>query len=347
MARMQWRAFEAPVPLALWRFAANPLTAWHGFGGCYNGHMKSSSLLERRSKPVVMRRVNGSIAAEETDFLAAEEPLEIRVEGHSIAVVMRTPGEERELAAGFLVTEGLVRTADEIVEIKYVPHCTLSARNGNGRRHRPEESTAEEGESSSAGGSQGMTEGNVVNVRLRKPGSLDLKQLTRNVFSSSSCGICSKASIAAVRQQFPPIEDDFEVGPQMLLSLPAVLASAQETFKRTGGLHACALFDENGTLQALREDVGRHNALDKVIGWALLAGRLPLRRHVLLLSGRTSFEMIQKALAAGIPVVAAISAPSSLAVEFAQESGQTLVGFLRGQKMNVYAGAERLVDGER
>jgi FdhD protein len=310
---------------------------------CYNGHVKLSSLLERRSKPVVMRRINGSIGTEETDFLAAEEPLEIRVEGHSIAVVMRTPGEERELAAGFLVTEGLVRTADDIVEITYVPHCTLSARNGNGEPHRREESAAGEGESSSRLGPGGLSEGNVVNVRLRRPETLDLKRLTRNVFSSSSCGICSKASIAAVRQQFPPIEDDFEVGPQILLGLPAVLASAQETFKRTGGLHACALFDETGSLQVLREDVGRHNALDKVIGWALLAERLPLRRHVLLLSGRTSFEMMQKALAAGIPVVAAISAPSSMAVEFARESGQTLVGFLRGEKMNVYAGAERLV----
>jgi FdhD protein len=290
-----------------------------------------------------MRRVNGSVGAEETDFLATEEPLEIRVEGHSIAVVMRTPGEERELAAGFLVTEGLVRTVDDIVEIKYVPHCMLSDRNGNGRHYGPEESVAEEGKSSSRRGPQGLEEGNVVNLRLRRSESLDLKRLTRNVFSSSSCGICSKASIAAVRQQFPPIEDNFEVGPQMLLGLPAVLASAQETFKRTGGLHACALFDETGTLQALREDVGRHNALDKVIGWALLADRLPLRRHVLLLSGRTSFEMMQKALAARIPVVAAISAPSSLAVEFARESGQTLVGFLRGEKMNVYAGAERLI----
>ena len=201
--------------------------------------MKLSSLLERRAKPVAIRRVNGSVGAEETDFRAAEEPLEIRVEGHSIAVVMRTPGEERELAAGFLVTEGLVRTADDIVEITYMPHCTLGTRNGN-----------DEGQAQ-----KGLREGNIVNVRLRRPGSLDLKRLTRNVFSSSSCGICSKASIAAVRQQFPLIEDDFEVGSQLLLGLPAVLASAQETFKRTGGLHASALFDERGNLQVLREDV--------------------------------------------------------------------------------------------
>jgi FdhD protein len=314
--------------------------------------MQLSSMLERRAKSVVMRRVNGAVGAEETDFLAAEEPLEIRVQGHSIAVVMRTPGEERELAAGFLVTEGVVRTASDVVEVTYVPHCGVLGGSGTsdikGRtssiKHRTSnvEGPTQDSGHLPQGRQQEFSEGNVVNVRIRKPDSLDLKRLTRNVFSSSSCGICSKASIATVRQQFPPIEDDFEVDAKTLLGLPSVLASAQETFKRTGGLHACALFDEAGKLQALREDVGRHNALDKVIGWALLADRLPLRRHVLLLSGRASFEMMQKSLAAGIPVVAAISAPSSLAVEFARESGQTLVGFLRGEKMNVYAGAERL-----
>lgn len=186
------------------------------------------------------------------------------------------------------------------------------------------------------------SDGNLINVRLRRPETLDLKRLTRHVFSSSSCGICSKASIDAVRQQFPPIEDEFEFDSDVLLGLPTALASAQETFKRTGGLHACALFDLTGRLVVLREDVGRHNALDKVVGWALLRDRLPLRQHLMLLSGRASFEMMQKALAAGIPVVAAISAPSSLAVEFASESGQTLVGFLRGDRMNIYAGAGRL-----
>lgn len=187
-----------------------------------------------------------------------------------------------------------------------------------------------------------LSEGNVINVRLRKPESLDLKKLTRHIFTSSSCGICSKASIEAVRQQFPPIEVGFEVEPQVLFGLHATLVSAQETFKRTGGLHACALFDLTGKLLALREDVGRHNALDKVVGWALLGDRLPLRQHILLLSGRTSFEMMQKAPAAGIPIVAAISAPSSLAAEFAQDSSQTLVGFLRGERMNIYAGADRV-----
>jgi len=166
--------------------------------------------------------------------------------------------------------------------------------------------------------------------------------LTRHVFTSSSCGICSKSSIAAVRQQFPPIEDDFQVPAHLLFRLTTALSAAQESFQRTGGLHACALFDLTGRLLVLREDVGRHNALDKLVGWALLRDQLPLRRHILLLSGRTSFEMMQKALAAGIPLVAAISAPSSLAVEFARDSGQTLVGFLRGERMNVYAGGGRI-----
>ena len=244
------------------------------------------------------------------------------------------PGEDRELVAGFLVTEGLVHTAGDLVDIKHRPHCLLSVLGDSRQR--------DEGDDAVNGELLTLSDGNVINVRLRQPESLNLKRLTRHVFSSSSCGICSKASIEAVRQQFPPIADDFEIEPQVLLGLPAALASAQETFKRTGGLHACALFDLDGNLLVLREDVGRHNALDKVIGWALLSDRLPLRQHILLLSGRTSFEMMQKALAAGIPMVAAISAPSSLAVEFAHDSGQTLVGFLRGERMNIYAGANRV-----
>jgi len=227
-----------------------------------------------------------------------------------------------------------VGAAGDLVDIRHRPHCLLSVLGDS--RQRDEADEAVNGELLTP------SDGNVINVRLKSPESLDLKRLTRHVFSSSSCGICSKASIEAVRQQFPPIEDDFEVASQVLLGLPAALASAQETFKRTGGLHACALFDSDGNLLVLREDVGRHNALDKVIGWALLRDHLPLRKHILLLSGRTSFEMMQKALAAGIPIVAAISAPSSLAVEFAHDSGQTLVGFLRGERMNIYAGANRV-----
>jgi len=288
-----------------------------------------------------MQRMNGSAVRQDRDFLAAEEPLEIRVEGHNIAIVMRTPGEDRELAAGFLVTEGLLHTVSDLVDIRHQHHCLFPARDASGRRI--DVSEAVPGKAGSRTGLEmNRSDGNVINVQLKNPEAMDLKKLTRHVFTSSSCGICSKSSIEAVRQQFPPIEDDFEVDPHVLFDLPAVLSSAQETFKRTGGLHACALFDPTGNLLVLREDVGRHNALDKVIGWALLKDSLPLRQHILLLSGRTSFEMMQKALAAGVPIVAAISAPSSLAAEFARDSGQTLVGFLRGERMNIYAGGERI-----
>lgn len=256
----------------------------------------------------VIRYVNGRRELERPDQLAAEEPLEIRVEGHSVAVVMRTPGHDRELAAGFLLTENLVRSSRDVFEIT---RC-------------------------------GAEEGGVVNVALKDPGAFDPAKLTRNVFSSSSCGVCSKATIEAVRQSFPAIESACSVRAETLLQMPAVLREKQETFNQTGGLHACAIFDLEGNLQELREDVGRHNALDKLIGHALLEGRLPLHDRVLLLSGRVSFEMMQKALAAGIPIVAAISAPTTLAVQFARESDQTLIGFLRGETMNIYAGAERV-----
>lgn len=277
-----------------------------------------------RVREISMRRLNGAIESEDADFIAAEEPLEIRVEDHSIAVVMRTPGEDRELAAGFLLTEGMIRSIDDVKDIRHRPHCWSKDR------------------SSQNGSALVRSEGNVIDVWLKNPASIDLQKLSRHVFTSSSCGICSKASIEAVRQQFPPLESFCEVDPQVIVELPEALAAAQETFKRTGGLHACALFDLTGQLLALREDVGRHNALDKVIGWALLSDRLPLSEHILLLSGRTSFEMMQKSLAAGVPIVAAISAPSSLAVEFARDSGQTLIGFLRGERMNIYAGADRV-----
>jgi len=303
--------------------------------------VKNSSSLSRPVREAAVRRINGATGVDDRDFLAAEEPLEIRVEGRSVAVVMRTPGEDRELAAGFLVTEGLVHIPDELVDIRHQLHCLSSALNGGVHLKRRKE-TASAKADTQTGPKFNLSEGNMINVRLKNPESLDFKKLTRHVFTSSSCGICSKASIEAVRQQFPQIEDSCGVEAQVLLGLPHTLASAQKTFKRTGGLHACALFDLTGKLLVLREDVGRHNALDKVVGWALLEGRLPLRGHVLLLSGRTSFEMMQKALAAGIPIVAAISAPSSLAAEFARDSGQTLVGFLRGERMNIYAGAGRV-----
>ena len=256
----------------------------------------------------LLRFADGRATGEADDVLAAEEPLEIRVEGRSIAVVMRTPGHDRELAAGFLLTEGVIKSAKDFFDI----------------------ATCVEGN------------GNAVDVALARPGAVDLEKLTRHVFTSSSCGICSQTSIDAVLRVRKPLADRVRISAGTLLALPARLSAQQTAFHTTGGLHACALFDRTGKLLALREDVGRHNALDKLIGWALLEKRTPLRGHIALLSGRASFEMMQKSHAAGIPVVAAISAPSSLAVEFARMSGQTLAGFVRGGSMNVYAGTQRL-----
>jgi FdhD protein len=246
-----------------------------------------------------------------SDALAREEPLEIRVRGRSVAVTMRTPGHDKELAAGFLLTEGIVRSRADIVEIA---PCM-----------------------------EGDAPENTLNVFLAPAVQVDFEQLTRHVFATSSCGLCGKASIDAVHQHFPPVDSTLRIPAQILVRLPERMRAAQETFAQTGGLHAAGIFDINGTLLILREDVGRHNAVDKVLGHSFLENKLPLDAHVLLVSGRASFEIVQKALAARIPIVAAVSAPSSLAVEFARESGQTLVGFLRDGAMNIYAGAERIV----
>ena len=260
----------------------------------------------------LIRRTSGKSPEERDDILAMEEPLEIRVEGRPIAVVMRTPGHDRELAAGFLLTEGVIKSAKDLFDITM---CVAPGAAGKG---------------------------NAVDVALAHPGTFDFEKLTRHVFTSSSCGICSKASIDAVLKRRKPLTADITIPAAVILGLPKRLAKRQDTFKATGGLHACALFDSKGKLLEVREDVGRHNALDKLLGWALLGKRTPLHGHIALLSGRASFEMMQKAHAGGIAVVAAISAPSSLAVEFARESGQTLAGFVRGRSMNLYAGAERI-----
>lgn len=277
---------------------------------CFVGHM---SLLERSMRATPITRFDGDSAPESRDdILAAEEPLEIRVDGKSIAVVMRTPGYDRELAAGFLVTEGILHRVEDVLDMVY---C-------RGDNAEPEQ--------------------NVLDVLLAPEASVDLSKLTRHVFTSSSCGICSKASIEAVQAQFPPIGKQLSPSRKVLDGLPGKLRAVQAGFDRTGGLHASALFWEDGTLLAMREDVGRHNALDKVVGRAFFDGGLPLQNRILLVSGRVSFEIMQKALGAGIPAVAAISAPTSAAVEFAKASGQVLVGFLRKPRMNVYAGT--LVD---
>jgi len=243
------------------------------------------------------------------DDLAVEEPLEIRVQGRSVAVTMRTPGHDRELAAGFLLTEGIIRERKDVVEIM---HCRAA--------DAPD---------------------NTLNVFLAPSLKVDFAQLTRHVFATSSCGLCGKASIESVHQHFPPVESAMTVTARILSSLPQQMLKAQRTFAQTGGLHAAAVFGPDGELIVLREDVGRHNAVDKVLGYGLLEGKLPFASHILLVSGRASFEILQKALAARIPMVCAVSAPSSLAVDFARASGQTLVGFLRGEGMNIYAGAER------
>ncbi|MDB6172310.1 MAG: formate dehydrogenase family accessory protein FdhD [Chthoniobacteraceae bacterium] len=246
------------------------------------------------------------------DEVAGEEPLEIRVEGKSVAVIMRTPGHDRELAAGFLFSEEIIRTARDIFDITA---CVPAGK---------------------------LSKGNVIDVALRHPGAFDLSKLSRHVFTSSSCGMCSQSSIKAVVRRRKPLVSKLKIDIEMVRQLPARLAASQEGFKRTGGLHACALFSADGALSALREDVGRHNALDKLIGSALLENRLPLTDYILLLSGRSSFEMIQKAYTARIAAIAAIGAPSSLAVALAQKTGQTLIGFLRADSMNVYTGAERI-----
>ena len=262
-----------------------------------------------------MQRRKAAAVFEERDDLAVEEPLEIRVEGRAVAVTMRTPGHDEELAAGFLLTEGVVARRDDIVAI-----TPAKAKRGGG------------------------AEPNIVDVKLARPEAVDFARLTRHVFTASSCGLCGKATIAAVQARSPALVPDAgpRVAADVLVKMAPTLALAQETFQRTGGLHAAGLFSAAGKLLIMREDVGRHNAVDKVLGHLLLGGSIAPSEVVLLVSGRVAFEIVQKALAARIAFIAAISAPTSLAVDFARSSGQTLVGFLRDGRMNVYAGADRL-----
>jgi FdhD protein len=257
-------------------------------------------------------------ATSRADFLATEEPLGIRVNDVALTLTMRTPGDDVELAAGFLVSEAVVRTPADLAGIKL---C--------------------DGTSCGHGGHEGM--GNIADVTLA-PGVTLAPAARRNFMTTSACGVCGKASIEdiCVLPEKALATDLAKFAPAVLAALPDRLRDAQRVFSRTGGLHAAGLFTADGELMIVREDVGRHNAVDKVVGWALLAGRLPLSGCILLVSGRASFELVQKAVLAGIPLLAAVSAPSSLAVDLAGEAGLTLVGFLRGPSMNVYAGAERL-----
>jgi len=249
------------------------------------------------------------------DSLAAEEPLEIRIGSEPLTVTMRTPGHDLELAAGFLLTEGIVESAAQIVEIRPVtPH--------NGAKS------------------------NTVEVDLADV-SFNPEDLRRNFFAASSCGICGKASIEAIRTRgLRRLDPGFRIEADLLCKLPEKLRAEQAVFSRTGGLHAAALFDEHGQLVVVREDIGRHNAVDKIVGWALLNGLVPLDRHILLVSGRGGFEIAQKALAAGIPILASVSAPSGLAVKLARELGLTLIGFLRGRRFVVYSGESRCLPSD-
>jgi FdhD protein len=245
------------------------------------------------------------------DTIAVEAPLEIRLGSKALTVVMRTPGHDEELARGFLYAEGIIDRADDIVSIK-----------------RPERLTGDE-------------VGNVLDIELR-PGARPPAG-ERLFYASSSCGVCGKNAISALTVRAPVITCPLTITPSILSSLPERLRAAQPTFAATGGVHASGLFSFDGMLELVREDVGRHNAFDKVIGWALEKLRLPLSNFLLLVSGRVSYEIVQKAIAAGVPLVAAVGAPSSLAIDLAEQFGVTLVGFLRGATMNVYTHSERIV----
>lgn len=280
-------------------------------------------LSERQSRPgTTMRATERSVALTQVtewvgsarrvieDALAAEEPLEIRVNGAAVTVTMRTPGHDLELATGFLLTESIIENADEIAGTRAVDFRRSSKRNS-------------------------------IDLELRTQ-DRDLKDLKRNLFASSSCGICGRAAIESIRQRGLRLPNTlFHVRPEVLYGLPEAIRTQQAVFEQTGGLHAAALFDSEGALLALREDIGRHNAVDKVIGWAAREDKSLLSESILMVSGRGGFEIVQKALAAGVPVLASVSAPSSLAVKLARELGLTLIGFLRGQRFVVYAGESR------
>lgn len=259
-----------------------------------------------RSVPII--RIRDGSASAINDDVAVEEPLEIRVEGHTLSIVMRTPGHDRELAAGYLLAEGIIRSARDLFDVS---QCGV-----------------------------GME--SIVDVALRDPSQYQPEAFARNVWTSSSCGLCGTTVIGDILRKRRPLRDTMSVPAELLYGLPKAWKDAQPGFHRTGGLHACALFDSRGTLESIREDVGRHNALDKLIGHAVFSKSVPLKQRILLLSGRISFEMVQKAHAARIPIVAGLGAPTSLAVDFARKAKMTLAGFLKDSGMNVYSGAERI-----
>ena len=284
-------------------------------------------------REAAVHRVAGSETESFADVLAVEEPLEIRigievggkVEHRPVSITMRTPGNDHELAAGFLFTEGILRSPDQLKEIK---HCGRSepgaAASGSLPVVDPRPQT------------------NTVRVDLREGIDVDLKKLERHFYTTSSCGVCGKSSIEALSTGAKQVVSEIQIDAEMVYELPRKLLSAQFAFDKSGGLHASALFDADGELEIVREDVGRHNALDKVIGKKFLDEEVPLNDKILMVSGRASFELVQKALMAGIPVLAAVGAPSSLAVELAKEFKMTLIGFVREDRFNIYCGEERI-----
>ena len=275
------------------------------------------------TKKTVRRVKSGGEVSVEQDALAVEEPLEIRLgfikngkrTHKSISITMRTPGDDFELAAGFLFTEGIIKSADQITKIK---HCGVPAKDS--------------------------IFNNTVRVDLRSDVKIDFKRLERHFYTSSSCGVCGKTSIEALQTGVCSLAENTSpiFAAETIHRLPEILRTSQNVFDRTGGLHAAALFNQAGEMESLREDVGRHNAVDKIIGTKFLAGKTPVSDKLLLVSGRASFELVQKALMAGIPILAAVGAPSSLAVELAREYGMTLLGFVRDNRFNIYCGAERI-----
>lgn len=258
-----------------------------------------------------------TVVAGRVETVVVEEPLEIRINGSPVTVTMRTPGSDFELARGFLLTEGVIHDRADVATVRY---CRGAEQDG-------------------------VNTYNTLDVTLQPGMQMPDVDVTRNFYTTSSCGVCGKASLEAVwlSSRHSPGDDPTVVSAATLTGLPDTLRAAQKVFARTGGLHGAALFDPDGTMLAVREDVGRHNAVDKVIGWAVEAGRIPLTGSVLLVSGRASFELTQKAVMAGIPVLAAVSAPSSLAVDLAAQSGLTLVAFLRGDSLNVYSRPDRVL----
>ena len=267
------------------------------------------------SREVQLQKVSATTRSNYRDVVAVEEPMEVRVNGAAFAVIMRTPGHDRELAAGFLLAEDVIRGSEELATIEY---CADADEEGR----------------------ENTLNATVVGDAVERLGTRLSER--RQVMMTASCGLCGRRTIESLRTRMPFADGRWTVKPEIVRGLPHTLRQAQSVFETTGGLHAAGLFSLEGALQVMAEDVGRHNAVDKVVGRRLLEDELPLDRSLLVVSGRTSFELVQKALLAGVPLIAAVSAPSSLAIELAQESGVTLCGFVRGDTFNVYAHPERI-----